>query len=327
MLDHQNINEFLSCDWGTTSLRIRLIEVSTLNTLAEESSTQGILSVFESWQESGKTGESRFLFYLEILEHHIQKVQKVIRRSLADVPVVISGMASSTIGMTELPYSELPFSTDGAGLNIRTISNAKSGRQIIIISGVKSDTDIMRGEETKIVGVGSPSNQNEQFLILPGTHPKHIFVAGSKVIGFRTFMTGEFFNLLSTKSILSHSVEPGDEFYLPANRSAFEMGVLDGKQGNILHSSFMVRTNVVLNRLSKTENYFYLSGLLIGTELKDIVQSNSIEISLIADKKFTEYYSAALRVCGITSFSHFDADEAFIKGQQKIFAKMTAGEG
>lgn len=320
MANQQNIKEFLSCDWGTTSFRIRLVENGSLAVISEESSTQGISSVYESWQQSGQAEDKRFYFYYKILQDHIANVESAVKRSLATVPVVISGMASSTIGMIELPYSDLPFSIDGKGLSITRM--AQSDRDLIFISGVKSDTDVMRGEETKIVGADSSAKTKDQLFILPGTHPKHILVAGSKVIGFHTFMTGEFFKLLVEKSILSHSVEISDQFYLPVNRTAFEMGVTDGRQGNILHSSFMVRTNVVLNRLSKTENYFYLSGLLIGTELKDVVQSDSIQINLIADKKMTDYYLAALHVCGISSVSHYDADNAFIKGQHAILSRM-----
>jgi 2-dehydro-3-deoxygalactonokinase len=319
VVNHENLKEFLSCDWGTTSFRIRLVESPSCNVLAEESSTQGISSVYESWQQSGHPVEKRFSYYQEILEGHITKIENAAGKSLADIPVIISGMASSTIGMIELPYSELPFSTDGIGLNIKIIPQSQSGHELTIISGVKSDTDIMRGEETKIVGVAEGLSQNfEHLFILPGTHPKHALVASSKVIGFHTFMTGEFFKLLSEKSILSHSVELNDEFYLPINRTAFEMGVIDGRQGNLLHSSFMVRTNVILNRLSKTENYFYLSGLLIGTELRDIVQSDSTQVNLIADKRMYEYYSAALEISGISSFTHYDADKAFVRGQYNI---------
>jgi 2-dehydro-3-deoxygalactonokinase len=39
---------------------------------------------------------------------------------------------------------------------------------------------------------------------------------------------------------------------------------------NILRAAFLVRTNQLLAKLSKKENYFYLSGLMIGAEIKDL---------------------------------------------------------
>jgi 2-dehydro-3-deoxygalactonokinase len=36
------MEKFLSCDWGTTALRLRLIEAKSLQIIAEQSTKQGI---------------------------------------------------------------------------------------------------------------------------------------------------------------------------------------------------------------------------------------------------------------------------------------------
>jgi 2-dehydro-3-deoxygalactonokinase len=83
-------------------------------------------------------------------------------------------------------------------------------------------------------------------------------------------MTGEFFDLLTTHSILAASVSAGGDFEQAENRDSFLEGVKCGQTANLLHASFLVRTNQVLKKMPPQQNYHYLSGLLIGAELKDI---------------------------------------------------------
>ncbi len=71
----------------------------------------------------------------------------------------------------------------------------------ILVSGFQTDTDIMRGEETKLLGFDIPDDE-ERIFIFPGTHSKHVFVKNKTGIDFKTYMTGELFNLMSEKSIL-----------------------------------------------------------------------------------------------------------------------------
>ncbi len=64
----------------------------------------------------------------------------------------------------------------------------------------------MRGEETQLIGC-LKSGKQDGFFIFPGTHSKHVEVEDGMVKDFKTYMTGEFFELLSQKSILLNSVE------------------------------------------------------------------------------------------------------------------------
>ncbi|MFC7670205.1 hypothetical protein ACFQT0_24695 [Hymenobacter humi] len=41
---------FLSCDWGTSSFRLRLVERAGLKILAQESSKEGNAATAELWQ-------------------------------------------------------------------------------------------------------------------------------------------------------------------------------------------------------------------------------------------------------------------------------------
>lgn len=318
------MEKFLSCDWGTSFFRLRIADVPSLTIIAEEKSNRGIAKSFELWKQSGKVEEARLSFYLDIVLQHIETLEKKLNASLNKLPLVISGMASSTIGMVELPYKELPFSADGSDLEVKFIeADDHFPHKTVIISGAKSNDDVMRGEETQLAGCFHDNDQEEQIFIFPGTHSKHLLVMKGKAVDVKTYMTGEFFELLSTKSILSVSIEEGHGLQNEKNVQSFEKGVRESVQVNLLHSSFLVRTNHLLGKFTKQENYYYLSGLLIGTEMKELISNGYENINLVSNAMLMPYYETSFNILnkGESILKIMNADEALVKGQFKIFLR------
>jgi 2-dehydro-3-deoxygalactonokinase len=241
---------------------------------------------------------------------------------LDGLPLVISGMACSTLGMTDLPYKELPFCTDGSDL-ITKLAEAGNNlkHDIIFISGVKTGSDAMRGEETQLVGFFP--GEREQVFIFPGTHSKHVTVKNGRAVDIKTYMTGEFFELLSVKSILSASIEKMGDLNNEKNKRAFEAGVKESLHSNLLHNSFKVRTNYLFHKLTQQENYHYLSGLLIGTEIREIAGSD-LDITLISNSHLRAHYETAFNLVmnKTRSLITQDADEAIVAGQIKILTRL-----
>ena len=66
--------------------------------------------------------------------------------------------------------------------------------------------DVMRGEETQIAGFLAAAPGFDGVLCMPGTHAKWVQISAEEVVSFRTFMTGELFDLLAGHSVLRHSV-------------------------------------------------------------------------------------------------------------------------
>jgi len=316
------MEKFISCDWGTSSFRIRLIDASSLAILAERSTEKGIASVYKLWDRHGEGERSRPLFYQAILAEEIEMMEREAGLLLKGTDLILSGMASSSLGMLEMPYKRLPFSTDGSDLLVKTFpATTLFPYELTLISGASTEDDVMRGEETQLVGCEGDLSE-EQLFIFPGTHSKHILVKENKAIGLRTYMTGEFFELLSKKSILADSVDPGAP---DANKGLlgsgslqrFGDGVIDGAYGNLLHSAFMVRTHRLLGTMTKEENYFYLSGLLIGTELGELAGSRK-PLTIVSNEVLKNYYETAFRKLGLTGIRFQDAAVAAIRGQRKI---------
>ncbi len=315
---------FLSCDWGTSSFRLRLVERDTLNILAEESSKEGNAATAERWQQAGQPPEQRVGFYRAIIQEHLLKLEATVKASLDEVPVVVSGMASSTVGMLELPYKPLPFAADGSDLKTETIAPTADFRHTtLLISGVKSADDVMRGEETQLVGCQFEDSADEQLFLHPGTHAKHVVVQRGQAVSLKTYMTGEFFSLLSTKGILAASVEEGGQLEEGNNRAWFDKGVRASQPANLLHNAFLTRTNDLFKKASKRENYFYLSGLLIGSECHDLLLTKlPARITLAGEPVLVALYGAALAGLGIAARCPVQtktAVEVTLHGQAAVF--------
>lgn len=319
------MKKFLSCDWGVTSFRLRVVETQPFAIIAEERSDQGIARSFALWQQNRKTENDRSTFYLEIVHRHIDSIQKKTNSSLNKLPLVISGMASSSIGIIELPYKEMPFSADGADLELRVLGATNVFREVTIISGAKTDNEVMRGEETQLVGCfDAETNGEVSIFVFPGTHSKHVLVKGGKATDLKTYMSGEFFKLLCEKSILSASIKASEDFGAEEHRKSFEEGVRAAAITNLLQSCFQVRTNNLLGKKTREENYFYLSGLVIGTEMNELTRNDHARITLVCNKKLSPFYDAAFNVVNENKsiLKIQDADEAVVKGQYKIYEKM-----
>jgi 2-dehydro-3-deoxygalactonokinase len=313
------MQNLISCDWGTSALRLRLVDTDKMSVLAETFSEQGISATFDLWKHSGRGENERFSFYQSLLAEEIKKLEGQLNFSIEGAPLIVSGMASSSMGMMELPYKDAPFSTDGHDLEIKIIEPANDFKHtILIISGVKSANDAMRGEETQLIGCLNKEDQEDKFFIFPGTHSKHVRIKDAKMADFKTYMTGEFFELLSAKSILSNVVEKKLSLSDGNNLKSFENGAAAGLQSNLLHSSFLVRTNYLLDKLSKEENYWYLSGLLIGTELKELI-AIKIPLTVVSDGLLAKLYSIALGKLGIHKVKCRDAGKALADGHCRIY--------
>ncbi len=318
---------FISCDWGTTSLRTRFIDADKHSLLSETACDQGISATYASWKHSRRGEGNRLSFYLSVIKNQIDILEKQSGFSLMDQLLVISGMASSNIGMMELPYKELPFNVNGSDLHVEMMEDSDDFRhKILLISGAKTASDVMRGEETQLTGCGKVNSKEEQIFIFPGTHSKHIVTKENQAIDLKTYMTGEFFSLLSKNSMLSNNLEESECLLEGDELKNFEEGVANSLQHNLLHASFLVRTNGLFNRNTKKENYFYLSGLLIGTELKDLV-NKKMPITLVCNEIQKNYYLAAYRKLGITGVEFQDAVGATIKGQCKMYNYYDSARG
>jgi len=204
---------------------------------------------------------------------------------------LISGMAGSRQGWAEVPYVACPAGPDELRQRLHWI---EPGR-IALVPGLSDEQgdmpDVMRGEEVQIFGAMRLAGVTDGLFVLPGTHSKWATVQGGRVTGFRTFMTGEFYGLLSRHSILARTLEAE----APLDEAAFLRGVARAGNGEgLLHNAFGVRALGLFGRLSLAESASYLSGLLIGEELRLQALPVGREVIAIGAAALTARYALAL---------------------------------
>lgn len=295
------------------------METATLKTLAEVQNSQGIASTNLKWQEEGK-GQSRFLFYASVIASAVTMLEKKQNNSLSGVPVILSGMASSTLGMIQLPYKQLPFKTDGSDLKVERVEASKDfSHDVFVISGVCSNADVMRGEETQLVGAVEDDSTADTLYIFPGTHSKHIGVKGGFGNDFRTYMTGEIFALLTKNSTLTQSL--GD-IADGINMEGFVAGVKDSVNSNLLHQLFHVRSRFLLDNKEPDDNRGYLSGLLIGNEVQELSRQK-MERIVVVSSGMGDHYKMAMQALSIEMPVSIISDrDVAIRGQVRIVSQF-----
>jgi 2-dehydro-3-deoxygalactonokinase len=136
---------------------------------------------------------------------------------------------------------------------------------------------------------------------LPGTHSKWAQVAGGNIAAFKTFMTGEFYALLSQHSILAKTCLPD----APLKKEVFIDGVMQSqKPGGLLHHAFSARSLALFEKLNPAQSSSYVSGLLIGEEIKSAkadLMADGSPLLILGNGQLTQRYGFAMAALGLTA--------------------------
>jgi 2-dehydro-3-deoxygalactonokinase len=279
----------IAVDWGTSSFRAYRLDESGA-VLARRESPRGIAVV----------PPGRFP----------QVLGEEIGSWLADGggTVVLSGMVGSRQGWVEVPYCECPAGAAEIAARLQPVELDRA--TAFIVPGVSGlDTagvrDVMRGEETQILGA-MEALPAEATVCLPGTHSKWVRVREQRIVGFSTHFTGEAFAVLKAHSLLGRMMEDG-----APDEAAFLAGVTrSGEPEGLLHHLFGVRAKALFGELSPAEGSEYLSGLLIGHELRNARGAAAdAPVFLLGAPGLVARYALGLRALG-TDAGVLDAESA-----------------
>jgi 2-dehydro-3-deoxygalactonokinase len=220
-------------------------------------------------------------------------------------PRLACGMIGSRQGWIEAPYVECPASLDALAAGIATIAQAR----LSIVPGLitrdrQGMPDVMRGEESQLVGAVAP-DESVVLAVLPGTHSKWARIERGRVVDFTTYMTGELYAVLLSHSILGRM----SERTAGANiGSAFARGVDRGLQNDdTTHAVFGARTLVLAGEMEASDVDDWLSGLLIGTEIRAALSwarhgdIDASRVRIIGDDKLASRYRTALAHAGVAT--------------------------
>ncbi|WP_114969871.1 2-dehydro-3-deoxygalactonokinase [Rhodoferax ferrireducens] len=267
------MKSLIAVDWGTSSLRGARLD-ATGQVLEERAFERGILSV--------AAGEFPAVF--DACFGDWMKTDGAM--------CLMSGMVGSKQGWREAPYCACPAGFEEVAGQLSWVEHGS----IAIVPGLTCEhdgmPDVMRGEETQIFGALQLLGLQDALVVLPGTHSKWVRVQAGRIQSFSTFMTGEFFALLRKHSILSRTLPASDGEF---DSAAFDQGVTRALRGSsLLHTAFSVRTLALFDRLPAAALPSYLSGLVIGEELRVQTVPAGTEVVIIGSEALTQRYQNAL---------------------------------
>lgn len=300
---------FLSCDWGTSTFRLRLVATAQRDVLAEIRTPMGVKALDAEIVAGGSpTPQARRQAFGDYLAKAIGELATRHTFEPGETPIIISGMASSDIGWREVPYAETPFPLNAASVRFRrlplNVANARC--TVYLLGGLSHVIECMRGEEMEVIGLlNDPAVRRvvqNCTVVLPGTHSKHVCVRDDAIKEIITYMTGELLELLATKSVLASAVEwppPADwephvEPDTPKGESFIE-GLDASEYLGLAGSLFTVRGRWVVARCPRSTGLAYLCGLLVGAELNQLKPKVREPLLLAAGERLRPLYVAALR--------------------------------
>ncbi|WP_029039984.1 2-dehydro-3-deoxygalactonokinase [Cucumibacter marinus] len=220
-----------------------------------------------------------------------------------EVPIVICGMAGSRQGWVEAPYLEAPTALSELARHTARAAAHELTQAVFLVPGIADRQngrfDVMRGEETQVLGLLSAQPGFRGSICTPGTHSKWIAIENDLLIGFATAMTGEMFSVLNSHSVLRHSLPVQQDGV--ADSSAFDTGVNEalGNPDQLLTNLFQVRTRSLLADASPDWCRGYLSGLLIGAEIAACApKTTAAPVPVIAGEALGGLYRRALELAG-----------------------------
>lgn len=269
----------IGLDWGTTSLRAYLFDAHGA-VLDRRDAPDGIVTA------AGVGFETVF-------NRHVAAWRAAAPAS----PVLAAGMIGSRNGWRETPYLAPPAGAKALARGLVRF-DAPGGAALhlvpgLAVTGPDRAPDVMRGEETELVGL---ADRGAQAYVLPGSHSKWAQMDGAQITDFRTYVTGELFAALCDHTILAALAADG-----PFDSDAFEAAVLIGAErgGALLHLLFGGRTRALFGDLAPTAVRDHLSGLLIGAELADALgprRREATKIVIAGRGTLADRYRRALRM-------------------------------
>lgn len=294
----------IGVDWGTSNLRACLFGADG-TVLEWRSSEQGILRVQPGGHQAALS---------QLVEGWVPAGSRP--------QILMCGMIGSRQGWREAPYAPCPAGLPEIATALAPVESDWADAWVVpgvSVIAVDDTADVMRGEETQVLGVVPEGG--EALVIAPGTHSKWARVQGGRMTGFKTYLTGELYDLLSRQSILSKLMEgnAADDacFALGAERALAAPGLL-----GLL---FSTRAEALFGHLPATGLASYLSGLLIGSEVAEglKVADPQAPVVVVASPRLATLYRTVLDLAGRPAAEVIDGSEAAARGLWRIWEART----
>ena len=205
-----------------------------------------------------------------------------IRNAIFELPgnvekILASGMITSEMGLYNLPHIPAPAGICELHGGMHEVKLPEiSDIPFVFVPGVKiSDgtlehTDMMRGEETELVGL-TDDLQSDSLYVLPGSHSKIIKTdSRGKIIDFKTTLTGEMIWALSKDTILKDAVNLSQS---NTNKEYLIKGYECCRNNGLNAALFKTRVLKNIFHRNECDTYSFFMGALLQSEIDEIIQA------------------------------------------------------
>lgn len=260
------MKKYITIDGGTTNTRVSVVEGNSVR-----GTVKIPLGARKSIDGNGALKSA--------VSEAINKLLSEAGISSDDIEAALaSGMITSEFGLVNLPHLTAPVGIKELCEGLCSVSFPEIfEKPITFVRGVKTVgtlecTDMMRGEETELMGILDESF-GECVFVLPGSHSKLIYTDGEgRITKFSTTLSGEMLAALSEGTILKDAVS------LSCDSIDFEMletGFLYAKEHGINEALF--KTRILKNLFGKGESecYSFFLGVVLSSEICSIIRSEA----------------------------------------------------
>ena len=278
------MKRYLTVDGGTTNTRISLVSGGAIREVKRLS--VGARNGADALKSVLRTGISELLASNGLCERDI-------------CAIIASGMITSEYGLCNLPHISLPA---GRGELHASMHRAQFPEIAEIpwyfIRGVRSvadgidGTDVMRGEETELVGILDLSKSSALY-VLPGSHSKHISVDGEgRIVSFRTMLSGELLAAVMEGTILRDAAD------FAHNELVWEK-LFFGYEYCLAHgvNEALFKTRILKNIFGATKEdcYSFLLGVVLCDEVRALARVTEDTVIIGGQKQFRLALAAILQ--------------------------------
>lgn len=305
---------YIAIDGGTTNTRVRLV----CNYKICDTEKQNI---------GARQGCENPTCYKNAIRESIQAILKRNGLREEDITAILaSGMITSEGGLCNLPHLPAPCGIEELAENLfeKTLP-AISSVPITFIRGVKTggvdfaDTDMMRGEETELMGFGDGPQPNTLY-VLPGSHSKLVETdEKGRIARFSTQLTGELLSAVANGTILQNSIDLSES---ETDTDYLKRGYLFAKEKGVNAAFFKVRVLDKLFGCTKKQAYSFFMGAVLSPEIENIINA-AAENVIIGGKAVLKAPTATLLRAfshkNVTEIGEAEAENATALGAVRIF--------
>ncbi len=259
------MKNYITIDGGTTNTRIHLVRDLQVVESIKFGIGTGKKYESERWHQI-KNGITEILKNNNLLESDI-------------IAVLVSGMITRNHPHIIAPAGAKELNEGMVKVDMTDIFAIP----FYFIRGVKTDCDMIRGEEAEIIGL---NNGEKGVYILPGSHSKIISTDEiGRITDIKTMLTGEMAAVLSKFTILNESVDIKTNII---DKAFLFEGYDYCKQNGINNALFKVRILANLENRTAIEIYSFYMGVILEGEITAIAKINPNKLTLAGKKEFVE---------------------------------------